>query len=654
MNIISKITSGIAIALLTVSLALPGVVRADAWDWNYSYDYGSTGYDYGYGYGSTGYNTSYDYGSTGYNNTYDYGSTGYNTTYDYGSTGYNTTYDYGSTGYNTTYDYGSTGYNTTYDYGSTGYNTTYDYGSTDYNTTYDYGSTGWDYSYDYGSTDWNYEYDYGSNDWSYESPSYSYEPVSWNTGYSYAPVTYTYDWDYGNDWYYEPPTYVPPTTPTPPTYPAPVCSLSLSDTSITRGDAVTLSWGGANATRVVITDGNGETIVSTTDVSSSREIYPRTSTTFTMKAYNAAGAVDTCTKSITVTETAVSAPVCHLTISDSSITRGDSVKLTWNTSNATRVVITDDNGESIVSTSDTSGSRTVYPRTSTTFKMKAYNAKGDVDTCTKSITVERESTTSGSAPICDLRVSDRVVKRGMPVLLTWDNTRAKEMTIRDQYGNVIISADTNTSRSPNSGSQTVIPNQNVTYTMKVQNNNGSDTCSVSVDTTTVSGDISVDRVPLANVPYTGFDAGPTMTVLFYVLLGIWAVGIAYYVMQRKYGASLVAAVETPAAPVASVAHVSHAVATPVALPVANLPTDDNFEKMFGAVAEEPVFSLAQYAAQEHIFVTDEVIAAIQASAHTAFAQKAMFDALVAKARGTYPTEHGWLTIDSTRYATLNA
>src|SRR3989344_1756889 len=618
MNIISKITSGVAIALLTISLALPGVVRADAWDWNYDYEYGSTGSDYSYDYGSTDYEYSYDYGSTDWNYDYDYGSTNWDTTYDYGSTDWN-------------YDY--------------------DYGSTDWNYDYDYGSTDWNYDYDYGSTDWSYEEP--SYDWSYEEPSYSYESPSYD--WYYEAPTYSYDWTYEEptyDWWYE-----EDPEPTTPTAPNPVCNLSLSDSSIDRGDAVTLSWGGANTNRVVITDSNGETIVSTTDVSSSREIYPRESTTFTMKATNAKGKVDTCTKSITVKTPSTPDtpnPVCKLTLSDSSIDEGDSVTITWKATDATRVVIKDEDGDTIVSTDDTSDSKTVYPRESTTLTMKAYNAEGEVDTCTKSLDVdEDEPTTRAKRPICELRVSDTVVRKGLPVLLTWDNTRAKEMTIRDQYGNVIISADNNTSRSANSGRQTVIPNQDVTYTMKVKNSAGTDTCSVSVDTTD-NGAISVDRVPLAAVPYTGFDAGPTMMALFYVLLGIWAVAIAYYVMHRKYGVAVPFMAPAAPAPVASVAASVATAPVTAASGIANLPTDDNFEKMFGGVAEEPTFSLAQYAAQEHVFVTDEVIAAVQASAHTAFAQKAMFDALVAKARGAYPTEHGWLTIDSTRYAALNA
>src|SRR3989338_3201919 len=396
MNIISKITSGVAIALLTISLALPGVVRADAWDWNYDYEYGSTGSDYSYDYGSTDYEYSYDYGSTDWN-----------------------------------YDY---------DYGSTNWDTTYDYGSTDWNYDYDYGSTDWNYDYDYGSTDWNYDYDYGSTDWSYEEsyeePSYSYESPSYD--WYYEAPTYSYDWTYEEptyDWWYE-----EDPEPTTPTAPNPVCNLSLSDSSIDRGDAVTLSWGGANTNRVVITDSNGETIVSTTDVSSSREIYPRESTTFTMKATNAKGKVDTCTKSITVKTPSTPDtpnPVCKLTLSDSSIDEGDSVTITWKATDATRVVIKDEDGDTIVSTDDTSDSKTVYPRESTTFTMKAYNAEGEVDTCTKSLDVdEDEPTTRAKRPICELRVSDTVVRKGLPVLLTWDNTRAKEMTIRDQYGNV--------------------------------------------------------------------------------------------------------------------------------------------------------------------------------------------------------------------------
>jgi len=577
MKIITTLTTYLTVALLAVSLALPGVVRADAWDWDYSGDWG----------GSLSDTSSGNWGSSWSNDTGNWGSSWSDTgSWDSSWSADTSTGNWDSSWSSDTYDTGTWGSTWSSDTYSGNWDSSWsDTGNWDSSWSADTSTGNWDSSwssdiYDTGTwgSSWSNDTYSGDGEYAYESPIYEnsyespvytsgYESPSYNWGYgsaqynyAYTPIVYTTGGNYTSNWVYEPPVVV-----SKPDAPNPVCRLDLSDTSIERGDDVIISWDASNATRVVIADSDDETLLSTSNTSDSRVIYPRESTAFTMRAYNAQGEIDICTESI------------------------------------------------------------------------------DVD--------DEDTTTSGSRPVCELRVSDTTIRRGMPVLLTWGNTRAREMVIRDQFGNAILSADTNTSRSPNSGRQTVIPNQDVTYTMRVTNNNGSDTCSVSVeavDTGAVTGGITVDRVPLANVPYTGFDAGPTMMALFYLLLGIWAVAIAYYVMQRKYGVAVpVVATETVAAAIA-------APIAPVAAHPFDLPTDSNFEKMFGGIAEEPVFSLTQYAAQEHIFVTDEVIAAIQTSAHTAFAQKAMFDALVVKARGVYPTEHGWLTIDSTRYATLNA
>ena len=87
---------------------------------------------------------------------------------------------------------------------------------------------------------------------------------------------------------------------------------------------------------------------------------------------------------------------------------------------------------------------------------------------------------------------------------------------------------------------TVRPLEDTTYTLTVSKGNYDRTCTVKVD---VENGVTVlevrDQQPtvagisLTQVPYTGFDAGPTLTFIFYGLLTLWALFIAYTVVLKK-------------------------------------------------------------------------------------------------------------------------
>lgn len=334
-------------------------------------------------------------------------------------------------------------------------------------------------------------------------------------------------------------------------------------------------------------------------------------------------------------------------------------------------------------------------------------------------------------PQCSLKISDSIIRPGAPVLLSWDNLRTANIEIFDSDGKLVYTSFGNKVRSPLKGSYTVIPTKSTTYKLVAQYYHKHDDCYASVR---LDGDrVSVDRLSLANMPYTGFTAGPLLTAIFYILLGAWGVGVTYYILSRKDGKKIVEkttdnmAAAVPAIPVqhavppqyqaplygypygmpygygAPQAHMSQSVAqsgnmhhipsvpqthevaqetvqyaeTPKpfahsAIPGApsNLPVSPNLPDFFGGnhgvpmhnvyeeapknvAAHEAAPSNAQsvfhdYAVGQHVFVTDEVWTLIEANASNQFAQKALFDALVNEARGRYPIEHGWLTIDSDR------
>jgi peptidoglycan-associated lipoprotein len=76
------------------------------------------------------------------------------------------------------------------------------------------------------------------------------------------------------------------------------------------------------------------------------------------------------------------APKISLTASPTAIEMGESTKLSWNSSNATSVAI--DNG---IGTVEASGSRTISPRVSTTYKATATGQSGNPTTAEVRVTV---------------------------------------------------------------------------------------------------------------------------------------------------------------------------------------------------------------------------------------------------------------------------
>ncbi len=172
---------------------------------------------------------------------------------------------------------------------------------------------------------------------------------------------------------------------TPPPAPAPtVDSFTANPTTITAGQSSTLSWTTTNATSVTVTDGNGTTVYSGTAVDGSTTVSPTATTTYTLTATGDGG---TATASVTVTVNPATVPaptVDSFTANPTTITEGQSSTLSWTTTNATSVTVTDGNGTTVYSGTAVNGSTTVSPTATTTYTL---TATGDGGTATASVTV---------------------------------------------------------------------------------------------------------------------------------------------------------------------------------------------------------------------------------------------------------------------------
>lgn len=151
--------------------------------------------------------------------------------------------------------------------------------------------------------------------------------------------------------------------PAPPT----IATFTADKTSITTGQSATLQWNVNNATTTSIDNGIG-----TVGASGSRSVSPSATTTYTVTASNTGG---TTTQQLTIAVNApppVTPPTVNSFSSDrSNVNIGDSITLSWSTSNATGCSI--DNGVGSVATS---GSKTITPPGNVIYTLTATNSGG--------------------------------------------------------------------------------------------------------------------------------------------------------------------------------------------------------------------------------------------------------------------------------------
>ncbi|MEO8678643.1 MAG: G8 domain-containing protein, partial [Vicinamibacterales bacterium] len=154
----------------------------------------------------------------------------------------------------------------------------------------------------------------------------------------------------------------------------PTVTLAASPTSITSGQASTLTWSTTNATTVTIDQGIGAVAVSGT-----RSVSPLATTVYTVTATNSAGSA-TATATVSVAAT-IPVPTATFTASPTSIVAGGSSTLTWATTNAATVSI-----NQTIGVVTASGTRSVSPTATTTYTLTATNATGST-TATATVTV---------------------------------------------------------------------------------------------------------------------------------------------------------------------------------------------------------------------------------------------------------------------------
>ena len=617
-KIIARAASLVAVFALVGATALPVLAQ-----WDYDYDYGG---DYGY-YDDYSYDWDYDY---------DYGG-------DY-------SYDW---------DYGNPSYDYDWDY---------NYPSYDYP----------DYSYDYPDYDydWDYDYDY---DWDYGNPD-----VPCRTCADVPPPTCTLDAsptriDDGEtfllEWTTTDATQVsistlgrvkldgsvelsPKETMTYTLFavgPAGTVSctervvveedvpeprnvscdaFTASDSRVERGDNVTLTWRTTDADSVRIDNGIGAVAED-----GSERVRINRDTTFTLTARNGSDE-DTCRVTVRVEdededeEDDEDVSCDAFTASDSRVERGDNVTLNWRTTGADSVRI--DNG---VGSVDEDGSERVRINRDTTFTLTARNGS-DEDTCRVTVRVEDEEEDDEDVPRCRVTISDTEITSGQAVTVSWDNLRTDRAILRDNQGNTISDSRDSNGINEDRDSRIFRPTRSTDYTLTVYNGNETRTCTVGtrvVGGVSITGTRGQDGILLSTVPYTGFEAGPVLTFIFYGALGLWGTLIAYALVMKK--AALAVAVTAAQAPAfAPVAAMAAAGATEVA---PSLESTESVEP-----ASDMLRDLESRAHEQQTLISSEALTHLV----TMYGDEAgtMLDRVVEAAKAQFPSEGGWVVLNKDR------
>lgn len=454
--------------------------------------------------------------------------------------------------------------------------------------------------------------------------------------------------------------------------PVPVCeSFTATPNSLpASGGQVTLAWNvtGASAVSIAPTLGSVAT-------QGSQSINVTAATNFVLTATDVDGDQVTCAAPVTV---ATQVPLTcadnvSFTASDYSINEGDDVTLNWSTQNIDSLTI------SVINATALSGSTTVDPSSDTTYVLTARRGTQSVD-CPITINVDEQNGGGGgsSSPRCELTISDNKIKRGEEITLKWDTSRATQVTLKDDKNKILMTTDDYSSKEKSDyydGSLKLKPTRDTEYTLIAEKGSKDRTCKVKVDVDDLKVLSDRDQQPLvagislSNVPYTGFEAGPALTIFFYTLLAAWALFVTYLIVARPRTA--VSIVEGPSVAVQAMQKAeavrpdvfAPSIAASVATLPTNLPTGTpviGYENMPAATEEvnahhvndDIVAGIENRAHEQKALLSSDAIRHFVAHTEGTLERDEVLDEVIAKAKGKFPLEDGWIVINEARMREL--
>jgi phospholipase C len=238
---------------------------------------------------------------------------------------------------------------------------------------------------------------------------------------------------------------------------APTMSLSISPGVVAAGQSTTLTWASTNSTAVTISPSVLGDDVTSVALSGSTAIVPSATTTYTATATGAGGT--TASASATINILGVT-----LVANPTTVGPGQTAALSWTSSNAATLSI----DQGIGAVNGPSGSLSVSPAATTIYTITATNG-----------TATATATATVNAPLAvTLKANPANIAPGSQSTLTWASTGAASVSI-DQGVPPISGA---------SGSVSVSPTQNTTYTITATDAQGNtSTAAATVNVVTNGG-----------------------------------------------------------------------------------------------------------------------------------------------------------------------
>lgn len=438
---------------------------------------------------------------------------------------------------------------------------------------------------------------------------------------------------------------------------SPVCTISVSPTSVVRGGQVTVTWNTTNTNTFRIPGIQSDTL----PLSGSRTVTIDQNTSFVGTATGPGG---TANCQATVTILVVDAPTCTVSVSPTTVQRGGQVTVSWNTTNTNTFRIPGVDSATL----PLSGSRTLTINENTTFTGTATGSNNQTATCAATVTVSDLPPTIQ----CTMNISKSKVNKGESALVTWTSTGATSVIFSKLTG-----ADLN-------GSQEVRPNERTQYSGVFTNGSESVTCSAVIEVEEGGGGsctgscgssrpkatVTLSKTPfdqplasgiisLTQVPYTGFDADPLTAFIFWLVVLVWSAVVAYFVLIKGYWKRLFWSTPPPQMPSGS------AYPLPIERPLTSVTTTQSVQEVYtpapvnlpGSASPamvEPIFAEAhpQERKTEDRLYQERMLVSKGGLSRLAALSESALDQAMYQAKGAYSREDGWILLSDERIQEL--
>lgn len=241
---------------------------------------------------------------------------------------------------------------------------------------------------------------------------------------------------------------------------ASILSFQSSPSEIESGRSATLAWETRNAQKVEIVEVGGGPIA-LGDVSALRGsvlVSPTQTTEYELRATGKGGGVASEVTTIHVIPATDAPAILSFVASPEHVTRGDEVVLSWMTTGADTVRISDATGTTLASLDGekaAAGEFALKPHSSTTYHLLAKGKGGETEA--------QVSVSVHGQPAVTLRAPVEPVQPGGAAILQWTASQADHVTISDESGAVLYDGD------DVEGQVTVHPNETTVYTAIARN-----------------------------------------------------------------------------------------------------------------------------------------------------------------------------------------